>query len=260
MWDAKPELVAFFQGGRTRFDGVDSGVDTLFDFPLCYAIREVFGKGQPMTRLDAIFDADTNYVNPRVLVTFLGLHDLSRFMNEQGATIEGLQLAYSFLLTTRGTPMIYYVDEIAMHGGGDPDNRRDFPGGWPDDPRNAFTPDGRTPEEQTVHSHVRKLLALRRELEPLRRGDTVLLQSKERTRAYARLTENSSVIVALNNGTYPEVLKIGLPAPLASQSRWFDRLGENTDLSVSEGVVTLKLPARSAAVLTPSPPKVTAER
>ena len=260
MWDAKPELVAFFQGGRTRFDGVDSGVDTLFDFPLCYAIREVFGKGQPMTRLDAVLDADTNYVNPRVLVTFLGLHDLSRFMNEPGATIEGLQLAYSFLLTTRGTPMIYYGDEIAMRGGGDPDNRRDFPGGWADDPRNAFTPEGRTPEEQTVHSHVRKLLALRRELEPLRRGDTVVLQSGERTRVYARTTDNSSVIIALNNGTYPEVLKIGLPAALASQSRWYDRLGENTDISVSEGALTLKLPARSAAVLAPSPPKAAAER
>jgi len=260
MWDAKPELVAFFQGGQTRFDGVDSGVDTLFDFPLYYAIREVFAKGQPMTRLDAVLTADTNYVNPRVLVTFLGLHDVSRFMNEPGVTIEGLELAFTFLLTTRCTPLIYYGDEIGMPGGGDPDNRRDFPGGWPDDPRNAFSPEGRTAEEQSVHSHVRKLLALRRELEPLRRGDTLLLRSTERTRAYARVTNNGSVIVALNNGNYPEVLKIGLPSTLASQSRWFDRLGENTDISIADGVLTVKLPARSAVVLTPSPAKVTAER
>jgi len=260
MWDAKPEMVAFFQGGRTRFDGVDSGVDTLFDFPLYYAIREVFAKGQPMTRLDAVFAADTNYVNPRVLVTFLGLHDVSRFMNEPGATIEGLELAFTFLLTTRGTPLIYYGDEICMPGGGDPDNRRDFPGGWPEDSRNAFSPEGRTAEEQSVHSHVRKLLALRRELEPLRRGETTLLRSTERTRAYARVTNNGSVIVALNNGNYPEVLKLPLPGTLAAQSRWFDRLAENTDISITEGVLTLKLPPHGGAVLTPSPAKVTAER
>ena len=34
MWDGNPKLVSFFQGGRKAFDGVDTGVDTLFDFPL----------------------------------------------------------------------------------------------------------------------------------------------------------------------------------------------------------------------------------
>src|SRR5262249_39740108 len=106
----------------------------------------------------------------------------------------------------------------------------------------------------------RKLLALRRELEPLRRGDTVLLQSGERTRAYARVTSDSSLIVALNNGNYPEVLKITLPPALAGQSRWFDRLSDNAETSITGVVFTLKLPSRSAAVLTPLPPKVTAER
>jgi hypothetical protein len=38
------------------------------------------------------------------------------------------------------------------------DNRRDFPGGWPGDPRNAFQASGRTPEEQATFAHVQTLL------------------------------------------------------------------------------------------------------
>ncbi|MGD0790528.1 MAG: hypothetical protein ABR920_02050 [Terriglobales bacterium] len=38
--------------------------------------------------------------------------------------------------------------------GDDPDNRRDFPGGFPGDPRNAFTASGRTAEQQDVFAHV----------------------------------------------------------------------------------------------------------
>ena len=68
-----------------------------------------------------------------MLVTFSGLHDVGRFMNEPGATVEGRQLADTFLLTARGTPLVYYGDEIGLRGGGDPDNRRDFPGGFAGD-------------------------------------------------------------------------------------------------------------------------------
>jgi hypothetical protein len=42
---------------------VDTGVDTLFDFPLHYAMRDVFAKGQPMTKLAQTLAADTNYVD-----------------------------------------------------------------------------------------------------------------------------------------------------------------------------------------------------
>jgi neopullulanase len=162
LWDGKPELVAFFQGGRKQFDGVDTGVDTLFDFPLYYAMRDVFAKRQPMTRLADTIAADTNYVDASHLVTFLGLHDTGRFLSEPGATRAGLKLAFTYLLTARGTPLIYYGDEIGMTGGGDPHNRAGFPGGWPEDKRNAFETSGRTAEEEGIHAHVTKLLKLRR--------------------------------------------------------------------------------------------------
>ena len=64
---------------------------------------------------------------------------MKRFMGEPGASKEKLKNAFSLLLTMRGVPQLYAGDEIAMPGGDDPDNRRDFPGGFPGDTRNAFT-------------------------------------------------------------------------------------------------------------------------
>ncbi|MEK7781595.1 MAG: alpha-amylase family glycosyl hydrolase [Verrucomicrobiota bacterium] len=259
LWDAKPELVAFFQGGRKQFDGVDSGVETLFDFPLYYAMRDVFAKRQSMTKLAQTLAADTNYVDTSNLVTFLGLHDTARFMSESGATIEGLQLAFTYLLTTRGTPLIYYGDEIAMNGGGDPHNRRDFPGGWAEDQRNAFEATGRTPTEERVHAHVKKLLALRRELEPLRRGELVQLASEQQTSAFARVTKDCGVIVAFNNSDQTQTIRATLVAPLLGQKELFDRLAPGHSVAVTSDTITLTLPARSAAILTADPPTVAAE-
>lgn len=252
MWDGNPRLVSFFQGGRARFDGVDSGVTTLFDFPLYYAVRDVFAKGQPMTRLAQTLAADTNYANPRVLVTFLGLHDTPRFMSEPGATTDGLKNAFTFLFTTRGTPLIYYGDEIAMSGGGDPDNRRDFPGGWPEDARNAFENAGRTPEEESVHGHVRRLLQLRQLFTPLRRGELVELVADANCYAFARVLPQSSVVLAFNNSAQPLTLELPLAkANLAGANSLTDRLGGLGTFLVVEGKVRLTLAARSAALLTP---------
>ena len=120
-----------------------------------------------------MFAHDWLYPNPRVLTTFLGVHDMPRFMNEKGATIEGLKLAQTLIMTSRGTPLLYYGDEIAMPGGGDPDNRRDFPGGFAGDTRNAFTAQGRTAQENEVWNHLAMLGKLRKELEPLRNGESL---------------------------------------------------------------------------------------
>ena len=252
MWDGDPKLVAFFQGGQTRFDGVDSGVDTLFDFPLYNAMREVFLQGRPMTRLTETLAADTNYVNASRLVTFLGLHDTTRFRNEPGATAETMKLAFTFLLTTRGTPLIYYGDEIALRGGSDPDNRRDFPGGWPEDAANAFEPSGRTPEQAAMYDHVQRLLAVRRTVSPLRRGVLLNLSVGRDTYAFARVTPEGFAVVALNNSEQPRHFDLDATAlPPGAERIVSDRLGTLGTLPIADGRLNITLPAKSAAVFTP---------
>ena len=249
MWDGNPALVSFFQGGAAGFDGVDTGVDSLFDFPLLFPLRRAFAEGKPLREMVQVLSLDRLYPRPDLLVTFLGNHDVQRFMNEPGASVTGLKLAFTVLATVRGIPTVYYGDEIAMRGGGDPDNRRDFPGGWREDPRNAFEASGRTPEEREVFDHLRRVLRLRAELEPLRRGRLVNLQVEEQAWAFARVASSGSVLVAFNNAGSPASLDFDVRAVgLADGATLPERLAGGADARVTGGRVRLTLAPRSAAI------------
>lgn len=251
-WDGNPSLVSFFQGGAVGFDGIDTGVDTLFDFPLFYAFRHAFGEGKPLREVAATLSQDRLYARPDVLVTFVGNHDVARFMNEPGADVAGLKSAFTALMTIRGIPLVYYGDEIGLAGGNDPDNRRDFPGGWREDARNAFEPAGRSPDEGAVFDHVRRLLRLRAELVPLRRGRFVSLAVGEQTWAFARIHQGAAVLVAMNNGKVAASLDVDVrPAGLGEGTVLVDRLGGGADVRVSGGRVRVSLGPRASALLVP---------
>jgi neopullulanase len=250
MFDGDPALVSFFQGGARR-DGVDTGIDTLFDFPSFFPLRRAFAEGKPLRELAVMLAHDRLYPDPSVLVTFAGLHDVARFMSEPGATVEGRKLADTFLLTARGTPLLYYGDEIGLPGGGDPDNRRDFPGGFPGDARDAFQTSGRLPPEAAIFDNVRRLAALRAELAPLRRGHLVTLEVSEQTWAYARVLGDQAVVVAFNNGTTAVDLEVA-----AAEAGWKDGIAVEDRLGggsarVADGRLRVSLPARTAAVYVP---------
>ncbi|MEO8073749.1 MAG: alpha-amylase family glycosyl hydrolase, partial [Acidobacteriota bacterium] len=252
LYDGDPALLAYFQGGRRGFDGIDTKIDTLYDFALFYQIRSAFAKGEPVRGVSQILAHDWLYPNPRVLTTFLGVHDMERFMNERGATIEGLKLAQTFIMTTRGTPLLYYGDEIAMPGGGDPDNRRDFSGGFVGDSRNAFTAAGRTAEENDVWNHVAKLGILRKEIEPLRRGELLTLLDEEQQTAYARIKDNQAVLIVFNNDTKPADVSfdVSMIKPFAPNATLTDRLGKISDVKIENGTVKVSMPARTAGIFT----------
>jgi glycosidase len=252
LFDADPVLVSFYQGGAERFDGIDSGVDTLFDFPLFFKIRDAFAKGGSLREVAMMLARDHLYRDASPLVTFLGLHDVPRFMNEPGATIASLKSAFTFLATARGTPLVYYGDEIAMPGGGDPDNRRDFPGGWKEDARSAFESAGRTADEESVHAHLRALLRLRKTTPALRRGRTVNLHVADKTWAYARVLDGQVAIVGLNTGDKAETLDVpAAPLGLADGTPLRDRVGSLGEVAVQEGRLRLVLPPGSSGVFTP---------
>jgi glycosidase len=252
VFDGDPAMTSFFQGGKPRFDGVDSGVDSVFDFPLLYPIRRAFAEGKPLRETAATLAHDCLYQDPNLLVTFVGNHDMPRFMNEPGASLTGLKLALTFIMTTRGVPMIYSGDEIAMPGGADPDNRRDFPGGWPGDPHNAFEASGRTPGQEAAFAHVAKLAHLRQEFEPLRRGKLVDLYAGDQTYAYARLTDRQSVVVIINNGAEAATLEFDAePEHLLNGTTLTDRLGGGPPLQVRDGRLRAMLPGRTASIYVP---------
>lgn len=271
--DGLPAQVAFFQGGAKRWDGVDSRIDTEFDYPLYFPIRRAFAQGQSVRQLVDILNQDYLYPAPDKLVTLIGSHDVQRFMNEAGATVKGLKLAFAFLLTMRGIPQLYYGDEIAMRGGNDPDNRRDFPGGWPTDlnadQRNAFEDSGRTAEENEIFNYLKKLLSLRASLPELRTGELKHLHISDQAYVYSRSISYRmwETIVAINNADKPiEVECRTIIRPLMSTNltlevfgkrlgknvgpQYVERLGSGGKIvdSLGDGTIKIALPPRSASV------------
>jgi len=224
VFDADPAVPSYFQGGAVR-DGVDSGVDSVFDFPTYFAMRDVFAHGKDIDTLAKVLAKDRLYPNPSALVPFEGNHDVMRFMTEPGATIAGLKLAFTYLLTTRGTPEIYYGDEIGMTGGDDPENRHDFPAG--------------DHADNEIFRYVQKLLRLRAQLEPLRRGKLTSIAVDTKTWVYAR----DGILVALNNSA--EAQDIDIPF---ADGDYAPQLGTGEALHVKDGKARIHLASRSAEI------------
>src|SRR5260370_42118120 len=102
-------VTSFFAGGQQRPDGIDSGVSTVFDFPLFFKLRDILLKNKQPGELEQVLREDWLYPHPERLVTFLGNHDTVRFMGEKGATHEKLKAAFALVLTMRGSWLQFLV-------------------------------------------------------------------------------------------------------------------------------------------------------
>lgn len=239
---------AYFQGGAMR-DGIDSGLDSLLDFPLFYSIRHAFGEGNKLDEVPKTLARDYLYSNPNILMTLLGGHDDGRFMSEKGATIAGLKLANAFVLTTRGVPQLYYGDEIGMTGGEEATARADFPGGFAGDRYDAFNNAGRNPQQRDAFDFIRKLVHLHSELEPLRRGRLISLHVSDQQYAYARKSKSGTAIVVLNNDKKEASIDIDVTAAEIANAAFRDRVGALGRVNVENGRLRITMPARTVALL-----------
>jgi glycosidase len=188
VFNGDAEITSFFAGG-IEHGGIDTGLDTPFDFPVYFTLRDVLNHGHPMTELARVLRQDSLYPHPERLVPFIGNHDTVRFLTDGNGSAARLKLALGLLTTLRGTPQIYSGDEIGMAGGGDPDNRRDFPGGFPGDARSAFRKAGRTPAEESIFAWTSGLLALRAAHPALQQGLEQDLYADENVFAFVRAPE-----------------------------------------------------------------------
>jgi glycosidase len=245
--DRDPIHVSYFMGGRRGWDGTDTELDALFDFPLWQTSLDVFTGKAPVAALRTMLRNDSLYPDAARLVSMTGNHDVRRIASVEGMTLEGSMLHHAFLLSVRGIPQLYYGDEIFMEGGDDPDNRRDFPGGFPGDARNAFEKSGRTEREQRMFEWTREWLKLRREHAAMRHGRLIDLASDEDTYAFARQLDGETIILAFNRAAVPK--KITVPASfinLAEPALIGPMMMTGGNAKMEDGMITLEVPARAA--------------
>jgi neopullulanase len=256
VYNSDPVVVSYFAGGQTGFDGVDTHLPTPFDFPLNSAIRDVVNHGASAKKIEDVLRQDRLYPHPENLVTFIGNHDMKRFLTDAGGSTEKLNLALSLIVTLRGIPQLYYGDEIGMSGGDDPDNRHDFPGGFPGDKQDAFSAQGRNQQEQDVFQHLQGLLKLRRDHPALREGKLYTLFCDDQTIVYVReytkpgdARPSDRLLMVMNNSDVAREISIPIEGtPIADVHTAIEITGGKAPASAANGGIKLSVVSRSLLI------------
>lgn len=251
-----------FDGDRgllASYIGADQ-LDAQFDFPLYFTLRSTFIAGGATLRdLEASFAESEGAYGGALMSTFLGNHDVERFVSvaaegEQGVcNAEGLlndpaqppawdepyrrlRLAWTWLLTHRGLPLIYYGDELGMPGYQDPDNRQ------------FMRFEGLSADEQATLDHVRALGRARRSYPQLALGESTTWWEEDWVYARALSYEDQHALVVINLSWDDRTLSNGLSWAGLPEGTWTDVLtGER--LTSSGDSLDVTVPAMSSVVL-----------
>ena len=234
-WTRPAPAVAYWQSGTKNFDGFDSNLPTVMDFPVEEAIRQALendgnGWGNGLTRVYDAMTMDYMYADVNKLLTFLGNHDMSRITDAvKDKDPRRVKLAYVLLATMRGIPQVLYGDEYAMTSANtkDPNNhsylRAPLPQG-----------DEVTAEMQDMYDFQSRLFQWRKDEPVLHWGKTMHFIARNNTYAFFRYNDNEAVFVFANAAeeprmipthTYQEILSHYNPVGFSPLS------GETIDLS-----------------------------
>lgn len=221
-------LLAYWQRGKNNHDGYVSYLPSLLDFPLFSAVNESLTKevpwwNSPWTRAYETLANDFEYPDPMNLVIFPDNHDHSRIFTKVGEDYDLYRMAMAYYLTMRGIPQIYYGTEVLMSHSKDDGNhgeiRAEFPGGWDDHRKNAFTGEGLSSKEREAQAFMKKLLNWRRKKSLVHTGKLMQYTPIRYVYAYFRYNESETVMVVFNRGSDPVSLDM---------ARFSERLGDST--------------------------------
>lgn len=205
-WSESPNVVSYWQRGKQNADGYVSYLPGVFDFPLQMALKEVLTSGEPpwgsiWTPVYELLGHDYLYPEPMNLVTMPDNHDMSRLFTQVEEDGDLWRMAMVFYATMRGIPQIYYGTEIQMsHPGTDSHDaiREEFPGGWPDHEKNAFTGEGLNDQEHAAQDFTRKLLQWRKQADVIHHGRLMQFTPIANVYAYFRYDDDETVMVIFN--------------------------------------------------------------
>ncbi len=252
-WLSYPVSVAYWMESDRNFDGYHSHLTNVFDFPLMYAISKAFNEQEGWStgtaELYEVLSQDFVYSHPENLVLFADNHDGDRLFSKLGEDLNKFKLAMAFLMTTRGIPQIYYGTEIIMTGlehNGHGDIRKDFPGGWPGDAKNAFTGKGLTKQQNQAFGFLKTLMNWRKTQKVIHTGKLTHYIPQDGVYVYFRYNDKESVMVLLNNTNKSKTVDC---------NRFAENLkGYSTGLSVLdntkiENLNTITVPAKSPLII-----------
>ena len=213
-WVTEPAYTAAWQKD-SKLSEHNSYLKTVMDFSFFDKLNqakheETDAWWQGLNRLYNSFVYDYLYPNPKSVMAFIDNHDTDRFLGN-GRDSLMLKQALALLLTVQRIPQLYYGTEILMNGTKevtDGNVRKDFPGGFPGDTRNAFTREGRTRAEQSMFTWLSRLLHWRQGNETIIRGYQTQFIPYNGIYVITRRWHRNTVMTILNGTSKDAVLEV----------------------------------------------------
>ena len=205
-WTRPAPAVAYWQSGVKNFDGFDSNLPTVMDFPTEEAIRQALENdgnywGGGLTRVYDALTLDYMYADVNRLFTFLGNHDMARITDVvKDKDPRRVKLAYVLLATMRGIPQVLYGDEYAMTSKGEDPNSHSY--------LRAPLPQGAevTDEMKVMYDFQSRLFQWRKHEPVLHTGRTMHFLARNNTYAFFRYNDQEAVFVFANAAEEPRII------------------------------------------------------
>lgn len=215
-----------FQPGRLAIHTVRDKLPSVLDFGFKVGALKSIAGGEPTEIWRNFFAQDDLYAGgakaAQQLPTFLSNHDQGRFayyvrqsfpQATDEEVLDRVMLGHVLMFAARGVPTIYSGDEQGFAGdGGDQDSREDMfasrTASYNDNRlvgTKASTAQSNFSSRHPLYQLIGELARVRRDSETLRRGETLLRASEDRSGllAFSRILGGHEVIVAVNTSAQP---------------------------------------------------------
>ena len=196
----------------------ESGIDSLFDFPLADTDGALIqaalnGKGAAAARRAAAWNESIRGISPLAQdAPFLTNHDIARSRGMLRSDEQAMKTAAMLYLLLPGRPFVYYGEELGMSGSGRDENKR-LPMLWSaaDETANCLPPaeaDQRQrlkagaaeqqDDPESLLNFYRRIIALRAEVPELARGVMRAEDAGDESVAFYTVTDGTTVAVWIN--------------------------------------------------------------
>jgi cyclomaltodextrinase len=212
--------------------------DAVMNYPYSHAAIQYFAKEEISTRDFMYKTAEALMMYPEnateVAFNLLGSHDTPRILTVCKDNKEKLKQLFTFLLSSPGTPCIYYGDEIGMNGEQDPGCRKCME--W-----------DTTKQDRELFDFIATLIRLRKEIPAFGNHGTFQFISDENDKhvMYTKTFENETLLFAFNNSA--EVVTV--PIPFDLKGRKVTHLLTGDEFAYEAEKVEVTLPAHGYVAL-----------
>lgn len=252
-WMYDPAQIAFWQKDSKvgEIENYNSNLPSVMDFMLYEnlpkALQEEENWDKGMIRLYNSFASDFLFPNPKNMMVFFENHDTPRINEIFNGNPAYYKLALTIVSTIRGIPQLYYGSEIGMRGDknkGDADIRRDFPGGWKGDAKNAFV--SRTPEQNEFFDYTQKLLNWRKSKDVIHNGKTKNFSPEKNVYVYFRYNDEEKVMVVINSSDKEQTIEMNRFKEMVPSSFTAKDVIKDAEVQIKN---LLTIPAKSSLIL-----------